>query len=344
MKRVKAIQQGVNRATQGNVRQSLLLTGLVLASAGAQASVTITTGNGFINRIEAGRLIFPPIIELGRQGGSILIAMPGPFIPSPTISLNTASASSSVNGSMIYTVGSNYGSFSENDSSSDGAKVELDLRRKGYGYHAEASSQTGLVKARAETQWVSGNSNGNSYNSGNSSASANASWSDWFVISGGTGLGSASFASTLTGVLNSAKNGSAGYSLNIGYSTNAYCNYWYNTCGESDQNQTLFSQTSSLSGKGKSTLSQEIEGEFTFKYDTAFQLTALLNVNAANGGIADFTLTSLGDSLVLPQGSSLLNASGLYVQAVPEADTYAMMLVGLGLVGWAATYRRTVPK
>jgi hypothetical protein len=37
----------------------------------------------------------------------------------------------------------------------------------------------------------------------------------------------------------------------------------------------------------------------------------------------------------------MLSASGLYVQAVPvpEAETYAMMLAGLGLVGFAARRR-----
>jgi len=31
----------------------------------------------------------------------------------------------------------------------------------------------------------------------------------------------------------------------------------------------------------------------------------------------------------------------LSVQAVPEAETYAMMLAGLGLVSWAARRRKT---
>lgn len=341
MKRVKAIRHGVNRAKQVSVRQPLLVAGLLLASINAQASVTITAGNGFVGRIDAVQSIsqLTPI-EVDSRAGLIFIANPSPIIQPPAVSLNAASASSSVSGSMNYSVGSNYGNFSENDSSPDGSMVELELSRKGYGYHAEASSQTGQAKARAETKWVSSNSNGYSYNYGSSSANATSTWSDWFVISGGTGLGTASFESTLTGLLTSAKNGSAGYSLNIGYSSNAYCGGWYSSCSEAEQYQTLFSQTSSLSGKGKSTLSQDIEGEFTFAYDKAFQLTATLNVNASNGGMADFTLASLSNSLVLPEGTNLLSSSGLYVQAVPEAETYAMMLAGLGLVGFAAARRR----
>jgi len=337
MKRVKAVKQV-------GVRQALLMAGLAMASAGVQAG-TITTGSGIADRIvDAGA------ISITSPGNLLIVENPYPVIqpvliqPS-AIALNSASASSSVSGSMSYSVGASSGYFNEYDSSVDGSMVELELNRKGYGYHAEASAEVAQLKARAETKWVQGsNGSGYYYNNGSSSANATSTWSDWFVISGGTGLGTASFASLLDGVMASGKNGSAGYSLNIGYSTGTYCYYWYNSCGEADQSQTLFSQTSSLSGKGKSTLSQDIEGEFTFAYDQAFQLTATLNVSAANGGMADFTLASLDNSLVLPEGASLLSSSGLYVQAVPEAETYAMMLAGLGLVGAATARRRATSK
>ena len=322
MKRVKA-------AKQPGVRQSLLMAGLIMASAGVQASVEYTTYETRFTQVGMGSV---------KVSNPIVIQE---FTPTPVVPLNTASASSSVSGSMNYSVGTSSGSFNEYDSSPDGSAVELELSRKGYGYHAEASAEVAQLEARAETKWVPA-SNGYGYNYGSSSANAASTWSDWFVISGGTGLGTASFASLLDGVMASSKNGSASYSLNIGYTTGAYCNYWYNSCGEADQSQTLFSQTSSLSGKGKSTLSQDIEGEFTFAYDKAFQLTATLNVNAANGGMADFTMASLGNSLVLPEGANLLSSSGLYVQAVPEAETYAMMLAGLGLVGFMAARRRSM--
>lgn len=332
MKRVKAVKQV-------GVRQTLLMAGLAMASSGALASVTLTAGNGIPGAIrEAGS------ISITRPGNLLIVENPYPVIqpvliqPS-AIALNSASSSASVSGNMSYSVGTSSGYFSEYDSSADGSMVELELNRKGYGYHAEASAEVAQLKARAETKWVQG-SNGYGYNNGSSSANATSTWSDWFVISGGTGLGTASLASLLDGVMASGKNGSAGYSLNIGYSTGSYC-YWYSSCSEADQSQTLFSQTSSLSGKGKSTLSQDIEGEFTFAYDKAFQLTATLNVSAANGGMADFRLASLDSSLVLPEGANLLSASGLYVQAVPEAETYAMMLAGLGLVGWTARRRRS---
>lgn len=337
MKRIK-------RAKQLGVRRALLVAGLAMASAGAQAG-TVSMGNGIADRIVADRIVDAGSISI-RDSGGLELAPRGRLelrdphaVVQPFVLLNSASASSSVSGSMNYSVGTGSGYFRENDSSADGSMVTLELNRKGYGYRAEAAAEAAQLNARAETKWVPG-SNGYGYNSGSSSANATASWSDWFVISGGTGVGTASFASLLNGMMVSAKNGSASYSLNIGYSPDTYC-YWYSACSEADQSQTLFSQTSSLSGKGKSSLTQEVEGEFVFAYDQAFQLTATLNVGAANGGMADFTLASLGDSLVLPDGANLLSSSGLYVQAVPEAQTYAMMLAGLGLVGWISRRRRS---
>lgn len=311
-----------NAIKKNAIRSSFAVAGLALVSASAQASVEFTTyGSWFTQAVL-------PVYA----GDSI-------FYPTSILTLNTPSASANVNGSLYYSVGSNTGNFNENDSSTDGSTVGIELNRKGYAYRAEAAANAGVLKAVAETKFNSSNSNGYGYNYGNSSASANANWSDWFVISGGTGLGTANFESVLNGTLSSAKNGSASYSLNIGYSTGSYCYYWYNTCSEADQTQSLFSQNSSLSGKAKSTLSQDIEGEFTFEYDKAFQLTATLNTSAANGGMAEFNLASLGSSLVLPVGAQMLSSSGLYVQAVPEPETYAMLLAGLGLVGFAARRR-----
>jgi hypothetical protein len=330
MKRVKTIQPFPLR--------SALLAALAMASAGAQASVTVTNDAGYTTYESVFTLYQNPVVQLMPD----IQVIHGVFTP-PATSLGNPSASSQVSGYMNYSVGSSYGNFSESDQSADGSTVALALSRKGFGYQAEAASTGTQLKAHAETQWAqTTDSNGNSSGYGSSSASATSSWSDWFVISGGTGLGTASFMAQLDGKLQSTANGSASFGLNVGYSTNTYCYYWYNTCSAADQSQTLVSQNTSLSGKSKTTLSQGIEGEFTFAYDTPFQLTATLNVGASNGGLADVSFDTLSHSLVLPQGVTLQSASGLYVQAVPEAETYAMMLAGLGLVGFAAARRKSV--
>jgi len=336
MKRVKTIQSFP-------LRSALLLAMLACCSVSAQASVTISTGNyGLVDRIGGSAISIRDAGSIELVSGGIFTYQPSlpitytPITP-PATSLGTPSASSQVSGNMNYSVGSSYGNFSESDSSADGSTVALQLNRKGFGYQAEASASGTQLKAHAETQWAQ---TANGY--GNSSASATSTWSDWFVISGGTGLGTASFMAQLDGKLQSTANGSASFGLNVGYSTNTYCYYWYNTCSAADQSQTLVSQNTSLSGKSKTTLSQGIEGEFTFAYDTPFQLTATLNVGASNGGLADVSFDTLSHSLVLPQGVTLQSASGLYVQAVPEAETYAMMLAGLGLVGFVVARRKSV--
>jgi hypothetical protein len=299
MKRVNAVQSFPLRST-------LLLAALAMISSGAQASVTTWV-----------QFPIPPIT----------------FTP-PSVSLGFATASSQVSGNINYSLGSNNGNFSENDYSADGSAIALDFSRKGFGYQAEAAATGTQLKAHAATQWTQTSSG-----YGSSSANATSTWNDWFVISGGSGLGTASFMAQLDGKLQSTANGSASFGLSVGYSTGADCYYWDNTCGAADLSQTLISQNTSLSGKSKTTLAQSVEGEFTFAYDTPFQLTATLNTGASNGGLAEFNFDTLSHSLVLPQGVSLRSASGLYVQAVPEAETYVMMLAGLGLVGFAARRR-----
>lgn len=316
MKRVKVVELGVH--------QILLLAGLAIISIDSQAGVTISTGRGVADRIS--------------DGGSITLRNGESYVGLPSTLVNSQTASSSVNGQLNYFNGTGSGSFSENDSNPAGAKVEVGLQRKGYGYLAEASAKTGFARSFVETNWVPASGS----TSGNSSAQASSNWSDWFVISGGTGVGTASFTSLLDGVLASGKNGSANLSVNIGYTPKTSC---FTLCGEADTNQTLLNQITSLSGKSKSTMEQALEGEFTFAYNKPFALTVMLGVQATNGGMADFTLGSLGNSLLLPNGAGLYSASGLdYVQAVPEAETYAMMLAGLGLVGWAARRRSATTK
>lgn len=346
MKRVKV-------ATQSGV---VFVTALMLSSAGAQASATLTSRNAGLYPVNGAITLAPggnldlrssasdPSIIRG-PGGTLVVHNPyarleltsaPPHNSLQPVAGKLAQASSSVSGSMGYSTAGSSGNFSENDSSMDGSMVTVSMNRKGYAYQAEAESQNGKLKTRADTKWVQNSSP--AYNSGNSYAKATSVWSDWFVITGGTGVGMASFASLLDGTMTAGKFGSAAYSLNIGYATDCYVG-----CNEASQNQSLFNQGSTLSGMGKSKLSQEIEGDFSFAYGQAFQLTATLHVNAVNGGMADFTLASLdSNSLILPSGASLLSGPGIYVQAVPEPETYAMMLAGLGLVGFAAIRRRAM--
>lgn len=305
----------------------------MLGSTAAQAgvlpggSLQFQTTGGIIN---AGSVITANAFHALPAGNStIQVLQPA---QATAFSLTPGYASAGVSGSLYYYSGTGYGNFSENDSS-DGTPLAVALSRKGFGYDASASAASGTAQARAVTQSAAGVN-------GNSSASANASWTDWFVITGGTGTAMASFSSSLDGTLSLGRGGSAILGASMIYSPGGASCWWYYTCSEADWDQTLFSQNTSLNGRGTSTWSQSLIGEFVFEYDKPFRLTATLNVNTANGGMADFRLSSLGASLVLPQGAMLTSAPGLFAQPVPEADTWAMMLAGLGLVGWQAMRRR----
>jgi hypothetical protein len=62
---------------------------------------------------------------------------------------------------------------------------------------------------------------------------------------------------------------------------------------------------------------------------------------SAEEGTVDFYQTAALDMVYLPQGLTLATGSGAAynVAVVPEADTWGMLLAGLGLVGFAARHR-----
>jgi len=258
-----------------------------------------------------------------------------PTILTPAISgIASNTASSSVTGSLNFSTGTSSGHFFESDSS-DGSAISVHLDRRGFSYDAAASAASGQAHARVATE-IAPRTSGH----GGSSANATSSWTDWFLISGGTGTATGRFATTLEGLLNSGRTGSVNLWASLVYSTGVNCSWWWHNCSEADWDQTFLNQTFSFSGRSNSTMSQMLGGEFVFEYDKPFKLTATLSLGASNGGSAEFNLSSTGSSLILPSGAMLAIGPAQYVQPVPEAETWAMMLAGLGLVGWMTVRRR----
>jgi hypothetical protein len=256
----------------------------------------------------------------------------------PENSLGQVALSASVGGSFSYTVnnGTKSGYFSENESNTDGTFLSLELDRYGYGYNAQAYTENGRTHAYASTSYTS-SASGYGY----SIAKATSTYSDWFVISGGTGMAYASLDAFLDGTLSGGTTGSASVSFNVSFNPQpSYC--WYCSYDESMNYQTVVSESQSISGRRSRTSFDSFTGEFAFTYYTPFQLITTLTVNASDGGTANFINTGEISSFDLPEGAQLTSASGLFVATnVPEPETYALMLAGLGLVGFMAGKRKT---
>ncbi|MDD4880084.1 MAG: PEP-CTERM sorting domain-containing protein, partial [Gallionellaceae bacterium] len=243
-------------------------------------------------------------------------------------SLPPASLSSYASGNVNYSYymgsGNKWGSFAGGEDSNTGALVSAVMASHGYGYDAQAYAEYGATHAKASTTYDSSNP----YYS-NSNASAGANYTDWFVITGGTGMAWASLTTELDGTL-AGGGGNANASFEVSYSPMYNC--W--SCGDLSQSyQTVIGESQSISGRQTRTSESISTGEFAFTYDQPFQLSTSLWVSASNCGWADYFNTGNITGFILPAGASLSSGSGQFVTGVPEPETYAMMLAGLGLMG-----------
>ncbi len=86
---------------------------------------------------------------------------------------------------------------------------------------------------------------------------------------------------------------------------------------------------------------EDLQGGETLvvQFDRPFRFFADLTVTAIHGQFGNFGSTGT-ISISLPPGYSFGSASGVLLTPVPEPGTWAFMLAGLGLAGWAARRAR----
>lgn len=277
---------------------------------------------------------------------SLVLALSA-LLSTSAFALPGAAMSASASGSYSYQVGTRSGSASETDTGNP-ATVAL-TQKYGFAANADAASLPGgTLSGKSSTALPTGVVSG--YYSNTAAASTTSTYIDYFMITGGTGVVSATMATSLSGVMKTGGTGNAGYSFSVIYApvSNTYC-YWYlSNCTAADYTQTVISDTGSIGNSyyggatnlRKKAISESFESDFTFEYNKAFSLTTTLNTNAANGGSADFSSLQSVFGLYLPTNATLVSASGMsYVPSVPEPETYATLAVGLGIMAFVARRR-----
>lgn len=240
--------------------------------------------------------------------------------------------------------------------------------------HASAST-TGFspVSQSYDGQYVVGPSSWPMHveSSNASLAVGHSTWEELYQIGGGTGVGqftgSVHIDGSLAGTLGSG-NASLDWSLrtfsnqlvaSVTASYDAGADLW---------SMGIFSNGhwTYTGGNGPLTINQDVIGGYSFTYGTALYLKSELVTSISGNGAADFSNTVQFTGMSLPQDATVYVMSGASAAdygisfagngngtictdlacavgsapAVPEPQTYALLLSGLGVIAWVARRRR----
>ncbi|MBT0959688.1 PEP-CTERM sorting domain-containing protein [Denitromonas iodatirespirans] len=246
--------------------------------------------------------------------------------------LPDAELNSTATGSYDFTLGAKSGNLSTSESDATGAPSTVSGSKNGFGFDATAAVNETALSAYASTAYHPAGNAG----SGSSSASAVASLTDFITFSGGAGMGSASLTALLTGTLTGNNFGSAGYSLSIAL-------YDVTDLGTSyslSNPLMLAADTRNIAGRQFVTVNDTFESDFDFEYGKTYGLVATFSALADNGGVADFSNTTSFAMAAAPNVRLESQAGIDYgIAAVPEPQSYAMLLAGIGLMGLIARRR-----
>lgn len=192
------------------------------------------------------------------------------------------------------------------------------------GSHAFAQTGYGLNQAYASTVNPPG---------GPEQIGALSIWSDIFRVTGGAGAGSAQVSAAIHGSFADRYYSAAIYTL---FKSDApllpqdLFGYLENGIPPVGVTPLLFTLRDSDTAAGP--VQMVLTGSFDFTYDSDFYLTSILMVGASDSGEADFS-QSADFGITLAGGGQISAVSGTaYAAAVPEPETWAMLLAGTGLI------------
>lgn len=200
-------------------------------------------------------------------------------------------------------------------------------------------------------------------------------WEELYQIGGGTGTGQFTGAVHIDGTLGTAANSGNAY---VNWSLKTFSNQLVASVNASYDGTTdswykdVYSdgQWIYTSGTGPLSINEDVIGSYTFTYGQALYLRSELYTSVYGNAAADFSNTVQFTGMKLPQGSSVYVLSGANAAdygigfagngggticsdlscatgggggggglPIPEPETYAMLLAGLGVIGWVARRR-----
>jgi hypothetical protein len=194
-------------------------------------------------------------------------------------------------------------------------------------------------------------------------------WEELYQIGGGTGTGQFTGTIHIDGSLANLNNGSASMQWSLQTFSNqlvASLTASYDSLTDT-WSKSVFSNGAwtNTSGSGALTINEDVTGSYSFTYGAALYLKSDLLTSVSGNGGADFSNTVQFTGMILPQDTTIFVVSGaraadygiafagngngticpdlacaLSTQPIPEPQTYALLLAGLGLVGWVARRRR----